>query len=549
MQLNLLKQIRSKASQLTCSNPLYDWTLGGAVPDGFSCVLHDDWAGDAEQGQYLCDGQFVVDEACVDFHEQGWNHDGLNPLWITRIHGFSWLRDLKALGGDTALRCARDYVRGWMETYHKWDEVSWAPGIAGQRIANWIALYSFYGQTGDEEFQHDLMDSMHRQARHIARCLGKQDLSGLSAFYASKGLVFAGLVFDNKDSWLTLGLDRLEIETKKQVLSDGGHISRSPETLMRAIKILMDIRAGLQAGEYPVPAHLDRTIDKMVDVLRFFRYPDKSLAVFHGGQDGQRPCDANLTEAMIRKSSARNKIPLRLENTGYDRLVMGRSLLMVDTAYTPPSPYDRNAHAAPLAFEFMYGKEKIFVNGGSHPTEPDWRDVLRGTAAHNSMTIDYRNAAEILSDGHLGRRARKVSVHREDKKDAALVEASHDGYIQMNGITHRRRLYLGNHGHDLRGEESLTCSIGMTKPSEIALRFHLHPRVKVSLIQDGAEALLRLPGGAGWRFFNQGGQMSLENSIYLGTGTRPAKTKQLVLYGLMHSDVACIKWALQRESF
>jgi len=118
----------------------------------------------------------------------------------------------------------------------------------------------------------------------------------------------------------------------------------------------------------------------------------------------------------------------------------------------------------------------------------------------------------------------------------------------VNGITHRRRLYLGAYGHDLRGEDKLTCSIGLQKQHEYAIRFHLHPRALVSLIRDGQEALLRLQNGSGWRFVQQGGvHLALENSIYLGEGTTPRKTKQIVIYGNIESDFTEVKWALQRE--
>src|SRR5262249_26104567 len=153
-------------------------------------------------------------------------------------------------------------------------------------------------------------------------------------------------------------------------------------------------------------------------------------------------------------------------------------------------------------------------NCGTHPIDPEWRDALRGTAAHNTATIDYRNACEIRKDGHFGRRTRNVVATREEKDGICLIDAVHDGYVPLNGISHRRRLYLADQGHDLRGEETLSCSVGLSKPAEIAVRFHLHPRVLVSLIRGKEEALLRLPGGAGWIFSHSGGTLTLENSIY-----------------------------------
>lgn len=59
---------------------------------------------------------------------------------------------------------------------------------------------------------------------------------------------------------------------------------------------------------------------------------------------------------------------------------------------------------------------------------------------------------------------------------------------------------------------------------------------------------LRLKGGAGWRFIHSGGLMTLEDSVYIGDGAEPRKTKQLVIYGRMEQDYAQVKWGLKRET-
>jgi uncharacterized heparinase superfamily protein len=59
---------------------------------------------------------------------------------------------------------------------------------------------------------------------------------------------------------------------------------------------------------------------------------------------------------------------------------------------------------------------------------------------------------------------------------------------------------------------------------------------------------LRLNNGTGWRFTIVGGALKLENSVYLGQGIRPRKTKQLVIRGQMTDDHAQFKWALQLEN-
>ncbi len=78
------------------------------------------------------------------------------------------------------------------------------------------------------------------------------------------------------------------------------------------------------------------------------------------------------------------------------------------------------------------------------------------------------------------------------------------------------------------------------------MRFHLHPSVAASLAEGGSGAVLRLPGGAVWRLRAVGAEMSLADSVYLGSGeVRP--TQQIVLSGTTGRDGATVRWALRRE--
>lgn len=542
----LLRQVRQKASHMTFAHPLYNWSLGGGAPESMIMTPADIWAGDSAHGRLLCGGAFACGDEPVMLHGDCWEPEGISGHSLFHMHAFEWLRDLRALGGEDARRQSRNMIASWIRRYPRWSAYAWQPELTGRRIANWIALYEFYGASVDAAFEAQLFDSLTRQARHLSRAL-PGETTGLGLLYAIKALVYAGLAFSGREAWLAQGLDLLQQETTRQVLPDGGHASRSPAQLLEALQIFIDIRAGLSAGGYPVPEQITHTIDRMAQALRFFRYPDKGFALFNGAQEG----NAAIIDHVLFKSGAKGRVLNGLPQSGYERATLGRSVLMMDAGAPPPAPYDGDAHAAPLAFEFTYGKERVLVSCGSLHNDTAWRGALRGTAAHNTLGIDHRNACEIRDDetgiGGIGRRPRSVTTHREDSRDAVLIEGAHDGYVPVNGITHRRRLYLTHQGHSLRGEENLTCTIGLGKPADIAVRFHLHPKVQASLIQDGSEALLRLQGGSGWRFFHTGGALALEDSLYLGEGNRPRKTKQLVIYGRMETDIAQIKWAMQRE--
>ncbi len=544
---HVFRHIQKAASKLAYNSFIYNWSLKGGAPDRLVVKPVDPWPGSAEAARWLCNGSFVLSSDQETLHAESWSPPDVDDVWLVHMHGFTWLRDLRTLGGDMGRRQARGLVEDWIKNHKSWSEMPWRAGVTGERIAMWIALYEFFGVSADEDFQDIYFESLTRQARHLSRSL-PGNAHGIDLLRAIKGLLYAGLAFEGYEGWAEQALDLLTQQLKVQVLGDGAHISRSPAKLLEALQILLDIRTALAAAAYPCPDKLQHAIDRMGPALRFFRYSDKHFALFNGAQEG----DQDLVDCILGQANVRGKGLQSLPCAGYERMSMGRSVVVFDGGRSPPYPHDEGAHAAPLAFEMCYGRERIFVSCGSHSTDPLWQDSLRATAAHSAVTLDHRNACEIVSGGHFQRKTHVAPLIREEGKGATLLESSHDGYVSLNGITHRRRLFLTDGGHDFRGEDMFSSSIGkptdvLERSVEVAVRFHIHPRVGASLVRDGEEALLRLPSGIGWRFSHSAGHLALEDSVYLGQGSRPRKTKQLVIYGQMSEESSTIKWAMRRE--
>ncbi len=545
----LQNKIRSHAGRLTYNSPLYNWSLGGTIPDKLLFSPTDLWQGDADNARWLVhSGSFTIGGDRLELHNADWHPEDAGANWIEHIHGFDWVRDLRALGGDQGRNSARYMIENWIHNHQNWDETAWRSDILGRRLGNWLAGYDFFGESADTKFQELFLDSVVRQLRHLGRSLPGL-LNGLPLLYAIKGLAYGGMTLEGRENYLEQALHLLDEQIDKQILSDGGHITRSPQALLETIRILIDIRSALRQAGYPAVEKIQHGLDRAVPALRFFRHGDGGFALFNNTQKST----ADILKKTVMQAGSRARTLNSLPHSGYERISMGRSLLIADVGKPPSWPHDREAHIAPLSFEFSHGRERIFVNCGTHPTDTNWQDALRSTPAHNTLIIDDRNMCDLHKDGSMGHRPKKIVVDRDDqrktnKQDVVLIDACHDGYVPMNGITHRRRFYLANTGFDFRGEDNLTCSVGLAASHDIALRFHLHPKVQVSLVQEGEEALLRLGNGTGWRFTIVGGTLALENSIYLGEGINPRKTKQLVIRGKMESDHAQFKWALQLES-
>lgn len=555
--MQVLKYLRNRASQMAYGSVLYGWSLRGPVPDRLNVKPVDSWPGCMDTGRAFCEGALMFEGAQMPVSNRWWELEEISPQWASYLHGFSWLRHLRALGvergmGAVARTHAKMMIQSWNDAYESWHALSWRMDILGERLGMWLSSYEFFSavefiEASDEElFQDSFFDGVIRQARHLSRCFShdiEEGCQGLGRFKAAKGLLYAGIAFEGFEEWTEQALSHIQIEIDRQIMGDGCHRSRSPSELLAVLQILLDVRMVLRAADYPLPEKIQHAIDRMGPALRFFLYNDKHLALFNGAQEG---CQEHIS-SVLRQAGVRGKALSSLPCGGFERLTLGRTNIVVDCGSVPDHPYDVRSHAAPLAFEMTYGRERLFVNCGTHPVDSSWQEALRSTSAHTGLVIDHRNACEIKANGSFARKPLNSFSLREDLKHAVLLEASHDGYAMLNGFTHKRRLYVSDQGHDVRGEDLLSSNSVPARPVDVAVRFHLHPRVMISLIRDGQEALLRLPGGVGWRFHHVGGMLALEDSVYVGSGSQPRKTKQLAIYGQVNDKKAQIKWALQRE--
>jgi uncharacterized heparinase superfamily protein len=308
---------------------------------------------------------------------------------------------------------------------------------------------------------------------------------------------------------------------------------------LQVLQDLIDTRAVLRTVRLETPAAVQLAIDRMAPMLRFFRHGDRRLALFNDSLEE----DAVLIDLILTRSETKGRPPLQAADIGFDRLQAARSLVIVDTGRPAPRGFDETAHAGTLSFEMSHERERIIVNCGAYRgPKSSWSRVARASAAHSVLVVADTNSVEIRADGALGRAPASITRERAEHEGQQWISATHDGYRQRFGLTYARQLFLAADGEDLRGEERLTGRPG----ANFAVRFHLHPSVQASLAQDGGAAMLRLPSGMFWRLRAAGAEISLGESVYLGSG-EARKTQQVVLSGTVGAEGAAVRWALRRE--
>jgi uncharacterized heparinase superfamily protein len=510
---------------------LYHLSLWRRAPIGLAIALAKPWPGDATRGQALIGGEFRLAGETLREPSPPWDSQDLRSAFAAELHRFSWLADLMATDGRSV---AVDWTQRWLDHCDAWMPLAWRAEVVADRLVTWTEHFDALAR-GDD-FRTRLMTSYARQAGHLART-AVGEVAGLPRLGALRGLVVSALALGRRRR-ARHSLAGFLREVDSQIRSDGGHVERGPRAQAQALRYLIDARDALRAAELEVPAPLQSAIDRAAPMLRFFRHGDGRFALFNGANEGE----SAAIELILARAEAKGKAPASAPYIGFQRLQAVKSVVLIDAGAPASSGFDRDAHAGTLAFEMSHGKDRVIVNCGAyHGPSAEWRALSRATAAHSTLAVADTNSAEIRAHG-LGRHPRRVGCERAEDRGSQWIAARHDGYQAGFGLSHARQFFLAADGQDLRGEDKLTGRPG----ASFSIRFHLHPSVQASLIQDGAAALLRLPSGVGWRFRAAGAAMSLAESIYLGAET-PRKSQQIVLDGQVGAEGATVKWALRRE--
>lgn len=537
-ETSMMEWLKNSLRELRLPNPLSDLTLGPNPVETLAVIPTDPWPGDTVAGTDLLQGILRFGGQVLQPERMDWNPPGAQPGFIRTLHSFDWLRDLRALGGDMARRQARLMVRSWIEQNANWSPFIWSAPMIASRLANWLGMYDFFCATADDDFRNLVFESLKRQGRQLTRSLATTP-PGHVRLLALKGLFYAGVCLPKGEARLAQALKLLGPELNSQILADGGHVERDPQIMLEVLRDLIEIRTLLRLGAREVPERLQHAIDRLAPAIRFFRHADGSLAHFNGSREG----NSAMIDAVLAQADARGRPLKSMTHTGYERIISGRTCVLMECGTAPAAAYAGNAYAGPLSFEMSVGRDRLIVNCGSHPSNhPHWRRALGSTAAHSTLTLQDTNAIE-LTDTGVGRIAQTVTCERQEEAGASWIEASHDGYEHLFKTLHFRRLYVGDNGDDVRGEDALEGPGGMN----YAIRFHLHPSVQASLIQQGQAVLLALPSGGGWRLRTQGGTLALEESLYCGKNEEPRRTLQIVISGTTTEGETMVKWALQRE--
>jgi uncharacterized heparinase superfamily protein len=547
----LARGLVGRLTSRVTTHPIVDWPFSFGKADRVVIAPQDlrtadsTRAGEVYAGRFVFAGKVVVCDSRSPFEMAAPSED-----WAVSLLGFGWLRHLRAAESAITRANARALVDEWIALNSAQDPIAWRPDVVARRVISWLSQAPLVLDDADAQFYRRFLRSLSRQVRHLRHTVS-QARDGVPRLQAAIALCYAALCMARQQRHIRAATKRLAEELDRQILPDGGHISRNPGALIELLVDLLPLRTAFTARNIPPPAALLNAVDRMMPMLRFFRHGDGNFAPFNGM--GPTPTDVLTT--ILAYDDARGAPLENAPHSGYQRLESAGTLVLVDTGRAPPIAVSQEAHAGCLAFELSAKQSRIVVNCGLPATSRGgWRQVARATAAHSTVTFNDTSSARFVELGPVRRMLngtpmiggpRQVAVTREEAPDTLVMRASHDGYADAFNVIHQRVLMLSADGRRLDGEDVFTPARGETVPAErdaFAVRFHLHPAVKANRLADGRSAMLQMANKEVWTFNAYEDKVDIEESVYLAGPDGPRRTMQLVIYGRARK-VMRVQWS------
>jgi uncharacterized heparinase superfamily protein len=472
--------------------------------------------------------------------------------WRRRIAGFSWLRHLRAEGSEDSFATARALVEDFAEAgrFGAGDPALEA-GVTARRMLSFLSQAPMLLDRADAQFAAAFFELLGRDARTLARFLAWRGLRGAERLSCTLALLEFAICTGAESGLKSYALSAFVVELDRQILPDGGHASRNPQTLLDLLLDLLPLRQlHVARGVNPPPA-LPAAIARMIPMLRLLQHRDGELALFNG-MGATDPGALAAVFAHEPPESARVDAPA----SGYARLAAGDANIIVDAGSPPPFEFSERAHAGASSFEFSLGAERVVVNCGAPPLrQTEAREAARATAAHSTLTLDDQSSSVIApfsakaASGRIAQAAKVTPARRRNIRMGEAIDVAHDGYVSRHALRHERILALARDGARLIGQDRLLAARSLTKPAAAcpyALRFHLHPSVVARLRRDGFGVDLTLPSGARL-VFEASQPAALEESVFFATPGGARATTQIVLSG-EGGPATRLRWSFSKPS-
>jgi hypothetical protein len=453
----------------------------------------------------------------------------------------------------------REHLESWFDACPYLHGPNWSSSLeAGLRLIHWSAAWHLlggmhsplFGNAAGERLRSRWLESVYQHARFIEGFFSLHSSANNHLIGEAAGL-FVGAVtwpcWDRAEEWLAESRMILEREALAQNGRDGVNLEQALSyqqyeldlllaTLLAArangldftpayaarIEAMMEYLASVMdvAGNVPMVGDSDdaallgldygRTYCRYRSVLAtgalIFRRGDFKAKAGALDERTRWLCGAGADASYAALHDAGAQLPVRREfpTGGYYILGCGFETaeeirLIADAGPLGYGSIAAHGHADALAFTLSVGGLEFLIDPGTYAyhTEGPWRQYFRGTAAHNTITVDGEDQSQPGGNFMWLRKAAARMSEWQPGPERDVFEGWHDGYTRLpDPVVHRRRIVLDKHARRIVIEDRLEAA----GEHVVELRFHCHEECEVAAMEcgyaigrNGKALVMRLP--------------------------------------------------------
>src|ERR1700744_4963267 len=203
---------------------------------------HDLRTADATRAAEIYAGRFVFAGKIVTCHGRSiFDLEPPSEDWEIALLGFGWLRHLRA--ADTALTRAnaRSLVDDWMTNPANRRPVGRRADVMARRVISLLSQAPLVLSDTDSKFYRRYLRGLARDIRHLRYAMLDMP-DGVPRLQVMIALCYAALCLANQARHIRSATRKLSDELQRQILPDGGHISRNPAALIELLIELLPPR-------------------------------------------------------------------------------------------------------------------------------------------------------------------------------------------------------------------------------------------------------------------------------------------------------------------
>lgn len=416
---------------------------------------------------------------------------------VWEFNRFQFIFDLgkayRITGDERYSQGCRRMIADWQAGNPPGVGMNWCSGLElALRSISWIWGHHFFLESSayDAETAWELIKSLVIHARRIAAYLSYYTAPNTHLLGEALGLFYVGLFLPElgeAGAWRRLGMKILVDESEKQIRPDGGYFEQSTYYHRYALDFYQQFIILCDRNGIALPDDFRARIEKMTEFVLYAMLPNGRLPMI-GDADGGKAlqlerCDVNDARPVLSTGailfgrgdfkwaagSLREETHWLLGAEGADAFDAIRaappqrtSVHFPDTGWfflrskwghdanylyfdcgpqgTGPSGH---GHADMLGIEVAAHGRPIIIDPGTYiyTTSAEWRNYFRGTASHNTATVDGLDQAipAGLFKWEQLPRHELTTAHLGETVD--YIDARHTGYQRLaDPVVHRRRV-------------------------------------------------------------------------------------------------------------